>query len=129
VLRLIDQPSIDFAVSIDAAIPQKWPMRALLIDAAPIDVGHHNLFPVDGTFCENFAVRAANKALSPKFNAIAARRRFMTDAVWHGDIASIRDCVTALNRFPGGMLCCAGLLFFRRVPTDCCGIENNLRAM
>src|SRR5947207_11001753 len=46
---------------------------------------------------------SANKALSPKFNAIAVCRCFMTDAVWDCDIASIRDCVTALNSFPCGI--------------------------
>src|SRR6266496_1195373 len=112
------------AVSIDAPIPQKWPMRPLLVYPGPIHIGHHNLFLVDGAFCDDFAVWSANKALSPKFNAIAVRRCFMTDAVWDCDIASIRYCVTALNSFPCGMLHCAELPFFRRVPADCCGIKN-----
>src|SRR5438270_775695 len=54
---------------------------------------------------------------------------FMGDAVWHRDIAAIGDCMTALDRFPGGMLRCAKLLLFRRMPADCCGIKNNLCAV
>ena len=129
VLLLIDQAPIDFAVSIHATIPQKWPVRALLVYTAPIHLGNHNLFPVDGTVYDDFAVRSANKALSPKFNAIAARRRFMTHAVRNRNIASVRDCVTALDGFPCGMLRRAELLLFRRVPTDCCRIKNNLRSV
>ena len=53
----------------------------------------------------------------------------MADAVWHRDIAAIRDCVTALDRFPGGMLRRAELLLFRRMPADRCGIKNNLCAV
>ena len=104
-------------------------MRALLVYAAPCYIGHDNLFLIDGTSCDDFAVRSANEALSPKFNTFATRRRFMADAVWHRDIAAIRDCVTALDRFPGGMLRCAELLLFRRVPADCCWIKNNLCAV
>src|SRR4029453_7074368 len=128
-LRLIDQTSIDFTVRIDPAIPQKRPVCALLVYTAPIHVGHHNLFPVEGTFCDDFTVRAANKTLSPKFDAVAVCRRFMTDTVWDCDIASICDCVTPLDGFPGGMLRRAELLFFRWVPTDCCRIKNNLRSV
>ena len=128
VLLLINQAPIDFAVSIYAAVPQKWPVRALLVNAAPIDVGHHNFFPVDRTLRDDFAVRPANKALSPKFNAIAAGRRFMADAVGDCDIATIGDRVTALDGFPCGMLRRAELLLFRRMPADCRRIKNDLRA-
>src|SRR6266540_2063006 len=117
------------AVSIDAAIPQKWPMRPLLVYSGPIHIGHHNLFLVDGTFCDDFAVWSANKTLSPKFNTIPASRRLMADAVCDSDVAAIRDCVTALDRFPGGMLRCTELFLFRRMPADCCGIKNNLCAV
>src|SRR5439155_9797257 len=58
----------------------------------------------------------------------AARRRFMADAVRHRDIASIRNRVTALDRFPRGMLCRAEVFPFRWVPPDCCWIKNDLGA-
>ena len=109
---LIYHPPVKPAVSINATIPQEWPVRALLVYAAPCHIGHNNLFLIDGTSCDDFAVWSANKTLSPKFNTIAARRRFMADAVWHRDIAAIRDCVTALDRFPGGMLRCTELILF-----------------
>src|SRR5256885_12693565 len=45
-----------------------------------------------------------SKALPPEFNAIAARRRFMPDAVDRGDVTAIGNRVTALNGFPGIVL-------------------------
>ena len=122
VLLLIDQALIDFGVSIYAAVAQKRPVRALLVHPAPIDFGDHDLFPVDGTLCDDFAVRAANKALSPEFDPVAAGRRFVTDAIRDGDVTAVRDGVTALDRFPGGMLRRAVLLLSRsdasRSPSD-----------
>src|SRR5207302_9911619 len=73
----------------------------------------------------DFAVWSANETLSPKFNPISTRRRFMAYSVWDCDVAAIRDCVAALDCFPGGMLHCAKLLLFRRVPTDRRGIKTN----
>src|SRR5262245_11522060 len=77
----IDQTSIDLAVGIDSAVAQKWPMSPLLVDPGPVDLCRHNLFLVDRTFTNDFAVRSAHEALPPKFNAIPACRRFVADTV------------------------------------------------
>ena len=71
---------------------------------------------------------AAHETLPPKFNAISAGGRFVTDAIRHRDVAPIRDRMTALNRFPRGMLRFSKFLFLARMPADCRWIKNNLCA-
>src|SRR5207248_4373581 len=83
-------PLTKTAVRIDASIPQKWPVRALFVHAVPFHIGHHDLFLIDETFCDDFAVWPANETLSPKFNPIPTRGRFMAYSVWDCDVAAIR---------------------------------------
>src|SRR4030095_10293055 len=82
----------------------------------------------DRTFRDDFAVRPAYEALAPKFNAIFARGRLVTDAVRHGHVAPISDCMTTLNRLPRGMLRLSKFLFLARMPADCRWIKNNFCA-
>src|SRR5207247_3048257 len=103
-------------------------MRPLLVDASPIDLRRHNLFLIDRTFRDDFAVRPAHKALSPKFNAISTDGCFVADAVRHRDVASVCDGMTALDRLPRGMLRFSKFLFLSRMPADCRWIKNNLCA-
>src|SRR5206468_1367731 len=117
-LELIDHPLFDAAVGVDSAISQEWPVRPLLVDASPIDLCRHNLFLIDRTFRDDFAVRPAHKALPPKFNAFSTGGRFVTDAVRHRDVASISDRMTTLNCFPRGMLRLSKFLFLARMPSD-----------
>src|SRR5204862_866025 len=100
----------------------------MLVDASPINVGCYNLFLIDRTFCDDFAVRSAHEALAPKFNAISTGRGFVADAVRHGDVAPIGDRMTTLNRLPRGMLRFSKFLFLARMPADCRWIKNNLCA-
>src|SRR5260370_2341456 len=123
---LIDHALINALVSVDAAVTQKWPMRPLLVYAVPLDVRQHNLFLIDGSFCNHYAVRAADKALPPKLNSVSPCRCFVADAIWHCDVAAICDRVTALDRFPGRMLRRAKLFLFRRVPANRRWIKDNL---
>src|SRR5262249_18136382 len=122
----IDQTSIDLSVGIDSAISQEWPMCALLIDASPIDFRRHDLLMIDRTFRDDFAVRPAHEALTPKFNAISAGRHLVANPVCHRDVASIGDRMTTLNRLPSGMLRFSKFLFLARMPADCRWIKNNL---
>src|SRR4029077_8404056 len=103
-------------------------MRSLLVDASPIDLRHHNLFSIDRTFRDDFAVRSAHETLAPKFDAISAGGRFVTDAVRYRDVAPIGDRMTTLNRLPRGMLRFSKFLFLARMPADCRWIKNNLCA-
>src|SRR5439155_15570798 len=100
-LQLIDHSLFEPAVRIHAPIAQKWPMRAMLVDAVPFHIGHHNLFLIDRTFRDDLAARPSDKTLSPKLNSVAAGRCFMTDPVRCCDITTIGNRVTALNCFPG----------------------------
>src|SRR5262249_62243758 len=111
-----------------SATSKERQVRPLLVDAGPIVLSHHNLFFVDRTFRDVFAIRPAHEALSPKFNAIPACGRFVTDAVRHRDITPVCDCMTTLNGLPRGMLRLSKFLFFARMPADCGRIKNNLRA-
>src|SRR6516162_1667562 len=114
--NLIDKTLFDLAVRIDSAISQKWPMRPMLVDASPIDFRCYNLFFIDRAFGDDFAIRPAHKTLAPKFNAISTGWRFVTDAVRHRDVTPVCDRMTALNRFPRGMLCLSEFLFLARMP-------------
>ena len=61
-------------------------------------------------------------------DAIAARRRFVSDAINGGDETAVRDRMAALHRFPGGMLRGSKLRFLRRMPADRRRIKNNFGA-
>ena len=52
----------------------------------------------------------------------------MTEAIRRRDITTVRNGVTALDRFPGGMLRGAKFLFLGWMPADGCRIKNNFRA-
>src|SRR5438045_9095020 len=101
---LIDHPLFNAGVGIDSAISQEWPVVRMLVDARPLNVGCYNLFLIDRTFHDDFAVRPAHEALSPKFNAISTGGRLMTNAVRHGDVTPVGDRMTTLNRLPRGMV-------------------------
>ena len=120
--------AIYLAVGVDSAISQKWPVRPLLVNASPINGRSHNLFVIERSLCNDFAIRPAYEALSPEFNAFSAGGRFVSNAVRHCDVASISDGMTPLNRFPGGMLRFSKFLFLARMPADCRRIKNNLCA-
>src|SRR5947207_192986 len=47
----VDHSLLDSAVSVNTAIPQKWPMHPMLVYAVPFYAGNHDLFFIDGSFC------------------------------------------------------------------------------
>src|SRR5216117_2875828 len=103
-------------------------MRPLLIDVSPIDLRRHNLFLIDRSFRDDFAVRPAHEALPPKFNAISTGGRFVTDAIRYRDVAPVCYGMTTLNRLPRRMLRFSKFLFLARMPADRRWIKNNLCA-
>src|SRR5438874_6431864 len=125
---LIDQPLLNPSVSINPPVTQERPVGPISIDCAPIDLGHDNLFALDWTFGDDLPIGPANKTLSPEFNSVATGRRFMSDSVGNCYITSIRDGVTALNCFPGGVLRFSKFFLLARVPPDRRRIENNFRS-
>ena len=68
-----------------------------------------------------------HKGSAPELES-AVGRSFESDTVYGRDIDSVGDGVSALNGLPGFVLAGAVLLFFRRMPADRRGIEQNLRA-
>src|SRR5262245_45209892 len=122
----IEQPLVQAAVSIDTTIAQKRPMGSLPIDRARFDLGADDFLPIDAALGDDLSVSTANKALPPKFNAIAPGRVFVTHPIGRGDETAVRNCVTALDRLPSRLLRRAELLFLARVPSNRCGIKNDL---
>ncbi len=53
----------------------------------------------------------------------------MPDSVWRSDIATIRNRMATLNSFPRGVLAFSIFLLLGRMPTDCRGVEQNLRPL
>src|SRR5262245_13023757 len=103
-------------------------MGSLLVDASPLDLCRHNLFLVDRTFRDDLAIRSAYEALAPKFNAISASGRFVTDSVCHPQLAPVGHCMTKLNPSPRRMVPLSKFPFPTLVPADCRWIKNNLCA-
>ena len=62
---LINHPAVEPTVSIDPPVTQKWPVRPMLVDAAPIDIGHHNLLLINRSFGDDFAVAGLQVAVLP----------------------------------------------------------------
>ena len=96
----IERALIESSVSVDSAVAQERPMGAMLIYAGPIDIGDDNFFPINRTFGDDFTVRSTKKTLSPKFDPVAAGRLFVANAIRHGNVTTIRNCMAALDRFP-----------------------------
>src|SRR5438874_10936039 len=125
--KSVDQPAIESAVSVDPPVPQEWPVRPMFVYAAPIDIGHHNFFLINRSFGDDFAIRSANKTLTPEFDSVATGGCFVADAICHCDVAPIRNGVATLNGFPRRMLRFAKLLLLARMPADSRRIKNILR--
>jgi len=42
----VNQTSIDLTVCIDSTVAEKRPMRPILVNLVPIDIGRHNFLPI-----------------------------------------------------------------------------------
>src|SRR3984893_4798774 len=124
----IEQSLLESTVSVHSPISQKWPMRSMAIYRTPVNFRSHDLFAIDGSLRDNLPTRAADEALSPKFDPTAAGRFFVAYAIGRGNITTVRDCVAALNRLPRRMLRDAEFSFLARMPADRRRIKNNFCA-
>jgi hypothetical protein len=97
---LVDKPSCDIAVSVDSPVSEKRPMCALRLHSVQVCFRNDHLFLVGGGPFDDLSRRVADKALAPEFDAIAAIRGFVTDAVRHRNVAAICHGVAALDRLP-----------------------------
>jgi len=96
-----------------------------LVDFAEVEFDDEGFFLCDAGFGEDFTGGAGDEALTPEFDAVADDF-FVADAIGNSDVAAVGNGVAALDGFPGGMLSLAMFFFFRRMPADGGGIEENL---
>src|ERR1700674_46160 len=119
----VDQPLIDSGVGVDAAVAQEWPVGSRFVHPVPFDLGHDGLFAVHARLRDDFAAGRHYKTLAPELDPVAAGGSFVTDAIHRGDVTTVRDRVTALHRFPRGILRRPVFFFLARVPADRGGIK------
>src|SRR4051812_32907748 len=98
----------------------------MFVHSLPIDLGREDFFLVDGGFGDDDPVRSADETLAPELDAIAAGRRFVSDAIRHRDVAAVRDGVCALDRFPRRMLRFAEFFLLFWVTADGGRVKKNL---
>src|SRR5438270_2843526 len=127
---LISQKTmLDTAVGISAAVSQKRPVAAHLLDPRQIHLGEHERFVLGG-FGDHDPERVADERVTPEFDAGALAAELLeADAVHRGDPAAVRDGVAALDRLPRIELLLAVLRFLRGVPADRGRIKQNVGAL
>src|SRR2546427_595986 len=130
--RLVsEEPVLNAAVRVGAPVAQERPVAADFLDSRQIDLGEHEGL-VLGRLGDQDPERVADERVTPEFDSRAPPRAaelLEADTVHRGDPTTVRDRVTALDRFPGIELLLAVLLFLRGVPTDRGGIKQNVRPL
>jgi hypothetical protein len=96
----------------------------MLIDLFPFDLGKDDFFAVDATLRQDLSTRGDDETLAPELNPISTRRSLVTDTVHGRNKTAIRDGMTTLHRFPGGMLGVTVFRFLGRMPANGCGIKQ-----
>ena len=116
-------------IGIDAAIAQKRPVAAGVFALGGITLDNQNLLFVVGSFGNDSSKWICDERVSPKFQTrvTVGGLAFEADAVDDGDVNTIGDGVSTLNRAPGVELSSAEFRFFVRVPADAGGIKDHLR--
>ena len=95
-------------------------MRACGVHVGEVNGRDENFFLVRAGLGNDFAGGAGHKTLTPEFQAVAAHAfdDFVADAVHGGDVAAVRDGVTALDGFPRAVLFDAVFFLLARMPAD-----------
>src|SRR5258708_30823940 len=89
----VDESSLQSAIGVNPAVTEKWPVRALRIEGVEVRFDDEDFFLAGRSFRHNLPRRIGDETLPPKFDAVAAVRRFVPDAVRHRDVAAIGDGV------------------------------------
>ena len=127
-LGSINQPPGQIAIGIDAAVAQKWPMRAGRIHFAEVQWNDQDFFFVRHSLWRGFRRRCRRQNFAPRTQC--RRRR-----VFHGRCGLARQrnnrwqwhgCV---GSFPRRHAALAVLSFLLGVPADRGGIKKNFRAL
>src|SRR5258707_11263003 len=125
-LLVSEEPVLNVAVGVDAAVAQERPIAAHLLDPGGIDLRQYERF-VGGGLGHDDAERIAHERMAPEFDAGAlAVQALEADTIDRGDPAAIGDRVAALNRFPRIELLLAELLLLRRMPAVGGRVEQNV---
>ena len=101
-------------------------MGADFVDFGAFYFHQHRFVLIHAALGDDFAARIAGKALSPKFQSLAAGRRFMPHAVNCGNITAVGNGVAALDGLPGSVLGLAFDDFFSGMPADGGWVKNEL---
>src|SRR5437879_2589144 len=120
-MRLFAQPAVqDGAVSINAAIAEKWPVAARVFAFCGITLDHEDFLFVIGRFSGDLAERIGDERVSPEFEAgiAVSRLALETDAIYDGDVDPVGDGMRALDGFPRVKLRGTEFRFFVWVPSD-----------
>src|SRR6202163_4577850 len=99
----------------------------MFVDASPFNFRHNNFFAITAAFRDDLAAGRDNETLSPEFDPCASGRSFVTHAIHRRDVAAVRNRVTALHRFPRGILRGAVFFLLGWMPSDRRRIKQNLR--
>src|SRR5437867_9653713 len=98
---ICEKSVLDIAVRVGAAITQKRPVATHLFDPGQVDLRQHERF-VLGDLGHDDAERVADERMAPELDPGAlATQPLETAAVHGGNPAAVRNCVTALDGFPG----------------------------
>ena len=86
----------EIAVSVNAPVTQKRPVRAGHVHFREVNWDEQVLFAVHAGFREDLPAGAGDEALAPELNAVAADGAFEADAVGDRDVAAVGDGMAAL---------------------------------
>src|SRR5215472_13382465 len=126
------QPSLRQSTKrVNPAVPEKRPIPSLLLALRGMAFHDQDFFLIARRLRQNLACGVRYKRISPKLDARIAlfRLAFISNAIHHGHVASIRDRVRPLNSDPGIKLRVSIAGLFMRMPPDACGIKNHVGAL
>jgi hypothetical protein len=103
-------------------------MGPLQFQLGEVDFDDQRFFLVHRGLGDNFSGGIGNKTLSPEFDSISSRRRFVPCSVRYCNVTTVGDSMRSLDRLPRGMLSPAMGLFLAGMPADRCGIKKNFSA-
>src|SRR2546428_12056739 len=128
-LLVSEEPVLNVAVGVNAAVAQERPVATHLFDPGQVDLRQHERFVLGGLGHDD-AERIAHERMAPELDPGAlATQPLETAAVHGGNPAAVRNRATALDGFPGVELLLAVFLLLRRMPTDRGRIQEYVGAL
>src|SRR6185503_19946742 len=114
-IALIDKPLRQVTIRVNAPVTEEGPMAACGVHFGKVHGNDERLLSFGAGFVDDLPGRVGDKALAPELNAIAVQGPLKSHAVRHGDIATIRHAMAALDQFPRTMLAFSVFGFFLRM--------------